>query len=191
VFPLHNQSVRKWAFNFVAEPAMNRIVNQPVVHSRKLHGDCDKCCMYPYVLTPTAAPASCSHLAQTDYRNHGQDGSSDTNLGGRTELWAFVSGVAWMAARPLRCICARFQRGVERIDGIVHDVHGGEGQERCVEVKADLAQDGFSGSQGVMAQRVLPLSGASRYEDRSSCLSYPVPQPLRRRVCRPLLEAKS
>jgi hypothetical protein len=96
-----------------------------------------------------------------------------------------------MAARLARCICARSQRGVERIGGIIHDVHGGEGEERCVEVEADL-RGGFSESQeGTVAEAVLPLSGANHHEDRSSCLSCPVPQSLHRRVCRPPPEGKS
>ena len=62
-----------------------------------------------------------------------------------TELLAFVNSVAWMAAWPIRRARARFQRGIERIGGIVHHVHGGEREERCVAVEGDL-RDGFSES---------------------------------------------
>lgn len=78
-------------------------------------------------------------------RNGKTDGQPDANLGGSSELFAFVNSVAWVAARLIRCICARFQRGIERIGGIVHDVHSGKGEERCVVVEGDL-RNGFSES---------------------------------------------
>jgi hypothetical protein len=77
-------------------------------------------------------------MARTGAKNRANDSTSDTNLGESTELFAMVSGIAWLAARLPRCICTRSQRGVERISGVVHDVHSGEGQKRCVGVEADL-----------------------------------------------------
>jgi hypothetical protein len=127
--------------------------------------------------------------AVTADRNDKQTIRNNEELEFGVEGFAFVNRVAWVAARFTRYICARSQRGVERIGRIVHDVHGGEGEERCVEVEADL-RSGFSESQGgTTAERVSPLSRASHHEYRSSCLSYPALQPLHRRVCRPLLEA--
>ena len=84
--------------------------------------------------------------ATNDSQTHDSDDNSDSNLGASAEgRRATVDVVAWMAARLNRRICARLQRGIERISGIVHDVHGGEGEERCVVVEGDL-RNGFSES---------------------------------------------
>ena len=70
---------------------------------------------------------------------------TDTNPLSSADLFTFVNSVAWTAARLLPCICARSQRGIERIGSIIHHVHGGEREERCVAVQGDL-QDCFSES---------------------------------------------